>query len=445
MIRFSLVTISLVLSLASPSSAVEKPNVILVLADDQGSLDLGSYGSTDLVTPHTDALAARGVRFTRFYSAAPVCSPSRAGLLTGRWPIRAGVPSNCASEAGGKGALPASETTMAEMFQKAGYVTSHIGKWHLGFTPETLPRAQGFEYSFGHMGGCIDNYSHFFFWSGPNRHDLWRDGVEVHHDGEFFPDLMVKEASQFLEQNREKPFFLYYALNTPHYPYQGEPKWLEHFKDLPYPRNLYAAFLATQDERLGQLFSKIESLGLRERTIVVYQSDNGYSTEDRAHHGGGNSGPYRGAKFSLFEGGIRLPAIISWPGSLPEGQVRDQLSHSCDWMPTLAALTGVNLPEVPFDGRSLVPVLHSGEAESPHSHHVLHWQVGDGPKADWAVREGDWKLIGKTRDTSESGENRSVEMFLVHLGDDPGEKINRAKEHPEIVERLRQLHATYLD
>lgn len=430
---------------ALPAIAAEKPNVIVIMADDQGSVDLGSYGATDLATPHTDALAARGVRFTQFYSAAPVCSPSRAGLLTGRWPVRAGVPGNCASQQGGKGALPPSEITMAEMFKAAGYSTAHIGKWHIGYTPDTLPLRQGFDHSFGHMGGCIDNFSHFFYWSGPNIHDLWRNGEKVHHDGEFFPDLMVREASQFIVANREKPFFIYYALNSPHYPYQGDAKWLEHFKDLPYPRNLYAAFVAAQDQRLGDLFAKVDELGLREKTIVVFQSDNGHSTEERAHYGGGSAGSYRGAKFSLFEGGIRLPAIISWPGKLPENEVRDQLAHSCDWLPTLASLAEVAAPDVHLDGRSLVPVLHDAAAVSPHDGSALHWQVGNGPKADWAVREGDWKLIGRSRDTSKGGESPIVEMQLFNLAEDPAEANNLAAQYPDQVRHLRELHEKHLD
>lgn len=418
-----------------------KPNVIVILADDLGSVDLGCYGSTDLETPHVDGLAERGVRFTQFYSAAPVCSPSRAGLLTGRWPVRAGVPGNCASQKGAKGALPPEEITLAEMFGAAGYATAHIGKWHIGYTPETLPRAQGFEHSFGHMGGCIDNRSHFFYWSGPNVHDLWRNEVEVFHDGEFFPDLMVKEAAAFMERSRGRPFFIYYALNTPHYPYQGDAKWLEHFKHLPYPRNLYAAFVAAQDERLGQLFAKVEELGLREQTVIVFQSDNGHSTEERAHYGGGDAGPYRGAKFSLFEGGIRLPAIISWPGQLPQNQVRSQVAHACDWLPTLAELTGVPVPSVHLDGRSQVAVLRDAGAASPHQHKPLHWQVGLGPNAEWAVREGDWKLIGKTRDTSKPGAQAElITDFLVDLSQDPGERINRAAQNPDVVDRLRTLH-----
>ncbi|MCB1206864.1 MAG: sulfatase-like hydrolase/transferase [Verrucomicrobiae bacterium] len=424
--------------------AAERPNVIFLLADDQGSVDLGSYGSEDLETPHLDALASRGVRFTRFYSAAPVCSPSRAGVLTGRYPVRAGVPGNCASQKGAKGALPPEEVTMAEMFKAAGYATAHIGKWHLGYTPETHPLAQGFDHSFGHMGGCIDNYSHFFYWSGPNVHDLWRNGEEVFHDGEFFPDLMVKEASGFIEANRAKPFFIYYAMNTPHYPYQGDAKWLERFKDLPYPRNLYAAFVAAQDERLGRLFAKLDELGLRENTIIVFQSDNGHSTEERAHFGGGNAGPFRGAKFSLLEGGIHLPAILSWPGKLPKGEVRHQRAHACDWLPTLAELSGVPLPERPLDGLSLAKVLSDSAAPSPHEGKALHWQVGDGPKADWAVTEGDWKLIGRSRDTTVGTKIAPLENHLVNLAEDPGEAVNRAAEHPEVLERLRKLHESHL-
>jgi arylsulfatase A-like enzyme len=295
------------------------------------------------------------------------------------------------------------------------------------------------------MGGCIDNRSHFFYWSGPNIHDLWRNGEEVFHDGEFFPDLMVAEASRFIEANRAKPFFIYYALNSPHYPYQGDAKWLEHFKALPYPRNLYAAFVAAQDERLGVLFAKLDELGLRENTIVVFQSDNGHSTEERAHFGGGSAGSNRGAKFSLFEGGIRLPAILSWPGRLPVGESRDQIAHACDWMPTLAELCGVPLPDKTLDGLSLAKVLADGAVPSPHDGKSLHWQVGEGPKADWAVREGEWKLIGKSRDTTDGHSKEILENFLVNLADDPGETTNRAAAHPDIVARLRKIHESPLE
>lgn len=417
----------------------ERPNVIVIMTDDQGSIDAGCYGAGDLVTPALDALARRGVRFTQFYSAAPVCSPSRAGLLTGRYPLRAGLPTNAGSQRGGHG-MPGEQVTIAEMLKSAGYATAHIGKWHLGYTPEMMPNGQGFDHSFGHMGGCIDNYSHFFYWSGPNVHDLHRNGREVQYPGRFFGDLMVEEATRFIEQHRDRPFFIYFAVNMPHYPYQGDPKWLEHYKGLPYPRNLYAAFVSTLDERVvGALLKKVDDFGLREQTLVIYQSDNGHSTEERAHFGGGNAGPYRGAKFSLFEGGMRLPAVISWPGHLPEGEVRDQLVHSCDWMPTIAELTGTKLLNDDIDGLSIVPVVRSATAPSPHK--VLHWHVGPGPNAQWAIREGDWKLIGNAQDTSGgplSAEDKK--LFLSNLSTDVSEKRNLSKEHPDLAARLKKRH-----
>jgi arylsulfatase A len=428
----------LLLALTASASAREgKPNVIVIFTDDQGSVDAGCYGS-EIATPGIDSLAASGVRFTQFYSAAPVCSPSRAGLLTGRYPVRAGVPGNTTSEKG-KGGMPPEQITIAEMLKAEGYATGHIGKWHLGYTPESMPNGQGFDHSFGHMGGCIDNYSHFFYWQGPNRHDLHRNGEEIFADGEFFPDLMVKEAEQFISENKDKPFFIYFAMNTPHYPYQGDPKWLERYKDLPYPRNLYAAFVSTLDARIASLIGVIEKNGLREDTIIIFQSDHGHSTEDRAHSGGGSSGPYRGAKFSLFEGGLRVPAVISWPGKLPVGEVRGQLAHGCDWVPTIAELCGLDFSKYEIDGKSLASVARSNDAPTPHK--VTHWMVGNGPKAQWAVREGDWKLIGNPRDTSnpQKGEKPGA-LWLSNLAEDIGEMKNHAKANPDVVDRLKKLH-----
>lgn len=420
-------------------AAEPRPNVIIILSDDQGSIDLGCYGSSDLITPNTDALAARGVRFTQFYAGAPVGSPSRAALLTGRHPVRAGVSGNAPSQRGSYLGLPPTEVTLAEFLKPAGYQTAHIGKWHLGYSPDLSPNTQGFDHSFGHMGGCIDNYSHFFYWGGPNTHDLHRNGREVFHDGEFFPDLMLREAVDFIRRNQSKPFFLYYALNTPHYPYQGGVKWLERFRHLPHPRDMYAATLAAQDERIGELLKEVANLGLREKTIVIFQSDNGHSTEERAHFGGGSAGRLRGAKFSMFEGGIRVPAIISWPGKLPEGKVRNQMAHAMDWFPTLAELCRVPLPERPIDGRSLVPVIKSDDAPSPHE--FLDWQIGIGSGATWAVRRGPWKLIVNSLDTTAGvAFPPRVSEILVNLDDDPGELTDRAPNNPDIVSALRALH-----
>ena len=416
---------------------VAPPNVIVILTDDQGTADLHIAGASDIDTPHMDALARRGVRFSQFYAAAPVCSPSRAGLLTGRHPVRAGMPGNAPSEEGKPG-MPGREVTIAEMLRTAGYATGHVGKWHLGYSPDTMPMAQGFDTSFGHMGGCIDNYSHFFYWAGPNRHDLHRDGREVQAPGRYFGDLMVDEGIAFLRRNKDRPFFLYFAINAPHYPYQGDPKWLERYARLGYPRNLYAAFLSTTDERIGRLLAELDALRLRERTIVIVQSDHGHSTEERAHFGGGSAGIHRGAKFSLFEGGIRVPAIVSRPGHLPEGQVRDQLAHGCDWLPTIAELCGVPLPKVHLDGKSLAAVLRSADAPTPHE--ALHWQAEKG----WAVRAGDWKLLHDPLDTTRRAPGvRIPGDYLVNLRADPSERTNLAAAHPEIVERLTRLHAGF--
>lgn len=416
-----------------------KPNVVVIYTDDQGSIDVNAYGAKDLVTPAMDSLCRDGVRFTQFYAAAAVCSPSRAALLTGRVPVRAGVPGNVSSHPGGRGALPADQVTMAEMFKAAGYATAHIGKWHLGFTPPTMPNGQGFDYSFGHMGGCIDNYSHFFYWVPPNRHDLYQNGKEVWRTGEYFPTLMVEEAAKFMEANREKPFFMYWAINLPHYPLQGTEKWRRryaHIKDEK--RHKYAAFMSTMDEAIGDLLEEIDSLGLRDDTIVVFQSDHGHSVEERTFSGGGNSGPYRGAKFSLFEGGIRVPAMIRWPGRIPAGEVRDQFAVSVDWLPTLAEYANVPLPKRKLDGKSLAKVIHLGRAQSPHTE--FHW-MSTGSNPQWAVREGDWKLIGNPRDpTRKSPLGKDDKLFLVNLSLDVGEQKNLRYTHPDELKRLKSIH-----
>ncbi|MDB4566781.1 sulfatase-like hydrolase/transferase [Akkermansiaceae bacterium] len=416
------VVIFALLACVLPLSA-RKPNVIVIFTDDQGTVDMNCYGASDLVTPNMDGLAKRGVRFTQFYSAAPVCSPSRVGLMTGRTPQHGGLNGNVPLDSVG---MPSQQITIAEKLKEAGYATAHIGKWHLGHHKETIPNAQGFDHSFGHLVGCIDNYSHFFYWSGPNKHDLWRNGKEVFHNGEFFPDLMVKEAGEIIDKNKARPFFIYFALNTPHYPYQGSPEWLDHYKDLPYPRNLYAAFLSTTDDRIGALLKKVDDVGLTDNTIIIFQSDHGASEEVRAHQGGGSAGPHRGAKFSLYEGGIRVPAIISWPGTLPENEVRNQIATGCDWFPTIMELCEIPAATHKIDGKSLLPVIKSESETSAHK--IFHWKSGNAV----AVREGKWKLVIS---------GKKVELF--DLPKDLGEARNLAKENPEVVERLRGKSAEY--
>ena len=436
-----------ILSIADITTAQtqKKPNILVIYTDDQGSLDLNIYGAKDLHTPNVDALARRGVRFTQFYAAAPVCSPSRAALITGRYPQRAGLATNASSEKNKAGGMPGEQITMAEVFRDGGYATAHIGKWHIGYSKPTMPNAQGFDYSYGHMGGCIDNYSHYFYWDGPNRHDLWRNGEEVWEDGEYFPDRMVEEVNGFMEQNKTKPFFIYWALNIPHYPLQGQAKWREYYKTLPSPRQEYAALVSTMDEKVGIVLDKLKVLGLMENTIVIFQSDHGHSEEERTFGGGGYAGPYSGSKFSLLEGGIRVPAIISWPGTISQNEVRNQFAVNVDWLPTLAELCDVPLPERTIDGKSLVQVIRSSNARSPHD--TFFWQSG-GKKDDpqWAVREGDWKLIHNPMGYTHSGGGADqARTYLFNVRSDVSEKNDLTKEHPDLVKRLREQYEMWVN
>ncbi len=418
--------------------ADEKPNVLVLFTDDQGTFDLNCYGSSDLSTPNLDALAEEGLRFTQFYAASAVCSPSRAGLLTGRYPHRAGVPGNAEShptQFGSGHGLKEKQMTMAEVFKQAGYTTGHFGKWHLGFEPG--PNRQGFDLSVGFMGGCIDKFSHINYgqapWGQDKWHDWYRNGVEEWATGRHSGDLIVDEAIQFIKNAEDKPWFIYAAFGTPHYPMNAYNKHWYEFQHLDEPRRSYAAVMATLDEQIGRLVDAIDSLGLRENTIIVFQSDHGHSNEARNNYGGGNAGHLRGAKASLFEGGLRVPAIISWPGQIAQKETRHQMAVSCDWLPTLAEFCNVPLTHS-IDGKSIVSVIQNN-SESPHD--VWHWAL----RQQWAVRKGNWKLLRNINDTSDGRNKKRVEgPFLVNLAEDESELKDVATEHAEILQELLELH-----
>ena len=431
-------------------NAQKKPNVIIIYTDDQATLDVNVLGAKDLVSPNMDKLMLSGTTFTQFY-ASPVCSPSRASLLTGKNPQRAGVPGNAGQDLSRTSGLPPSEYTMAEMFKENGYATYLIGKWHLGYQPEMRPNQQGFDYSFGHLVGCIDNYSHFYYWGGdnnyvggPNRHDLYRNNEEIFLDGEYFPDLMVKEAKKVIDKKSEDPFFMFFAMNTPHYPYQGYAKWIKYYRDkgVKHPRDLYAAFLTTQDEKIGELIQLLDDNKLRENTIIIFQSDNGHSTETRAYHGGGFTGPYRGAKQSLFEGGIRVPAAISWPGKIPSNQFRDQMSINVDWMPTLIDLCGFDTDTSDMDGKSLLPIIENENAPSNHEKGYC-WEFGRRGDPTWVARKGKWKLYANPYDTSRREYTYPEKFVLFDLENDPGESVNLYDQKPNIVYELKSLYKAW--
>ncbi|MDE0105159.1 MAG: sulfatase-like hydrolase/transferase [Bryobacterales bacterium] len=433
-----------------------RPNIVIVYTDDQGTLDAGCYGSGDIHTPNIDALARRGVRFTQAY-AHTVCCPSRSQLLTGRVPQRGGVInwlSNHPLDENGRN-MYTSEITLAEVLRENGYRTGLTGKWHLGAKSGHQPQDQGFDEAYGHLGGFIDNYEHKFLHSNPRRppfHDLYRNGEEIDETGRYFPDLVVREATRFIVENKDRPFFLYCAFNVPHYPEQSDAKFDKMYDSMAMPRRSYAAMVTTTDDRIGQVLNTLDTWGLRENTLVIFLSDNGHSTEQfanwgvnyGANGGGGNTGPWRGAKASMFEGGIRVPTIISLPGRIPEGEVRDQAISNMDFFPTVLELLEINPPDYEVDGKSLWPVLRSSDAPSQHG--TFHWMWQD----QWAVREGDWKLIGNGRDTTglespHAPRKEMGELYLANLADDRPESLNHASERPDVVRRLKALHDEWLE
>jgi len=427
------------------------PNVIFILTDDQGTLDANCFGSTDLHTPSIDKIAANGVRFTQAY-AHTVCCPARAMLMTGRYPQRSNVNSWMQGRMRGPKGLNmfGSEVTIAETLQAAGYRTGLFGKWHLGAHTEHGPTEQGFDEFFGIRDGFIDNYVHYQL-HGTGYHDLYEGTKEVFHRGHYFPDLITDRALSFIERNRDVPFFLYFALNIPHYPEQSLARYGKRYEHLPEPRRSYAAIVSTTDDYIGRVLMQLETLKLLEDTIIVFLSDNGHSEEDyqikvdhhmsgypRGHNygangGGGNTGPWIGSKGTFFEGGIRTPAILSYPRKLPKGIVRDQAVTAMDWYPTALELCGIEIPGgVELDGRSVLPLVRDESAPSRYA--VMHWQW----QKSWMVREGDWKLIVNGRHRIDG--KRADPVYLANLTDEQPERKNHAEKHSEVVERLRRLH-----
>jgi arylsulfatase A len=435
----------------------QRPNIVILFTDDQGTLDAGCYGADDLHTPHIDRLSRSGVRFTRAY-AHTVCCPSRAALLTGRHPQRSGIrdwtQNNPHDKEKGLN-LPLSEVTIAEILKDSGYRTGLFGKWHLGAALENGPLEQGFDTFFGHRSGFIDNYVHYFL-HGRGFHDLWSNKEEIFVEDSYFPSLMTERAVSFIEENSKRPFFLYMAFNLPHYPEQPDSLFVAANDELTEPRRSYATVVSTVDDKIGQIINKLEELSLRENTLVIFMSDNGHSTEETfiriedhasglpkgtnycANGGGGYTGKWRGAKASFLEGGIRVPAIVSYPGRFPENVTRDQVISVMDFFPTICDLIGASLPGRPIDGHSLIPIIDSN---GPSNHEKLFFEW----RNQWAVIDGKWKLILNGRDTTgefsphPQKEEKMETPYLANLDDEHPEEKNYASERPEIVKRLSEL------
>lgn len=425
--------------------ARRRPSFVIIYTDDQGYHDLGCQGAAELKTPNLDALAASGARFTDWYSNAPMCSPSRAALMSGRYPIRAGVPSNGP-------ALPASERTVAKLFREAGYATALTGKWHLGSTDADCPNAHGFDSFYGFHSGCVDFYSHRYYWGEPRRvnyHDLWRNRTEVFEDGRYLTEAITAEAVSFIRAQRSRPFLLYVAYNAPHYPMHAPKKYVDRFGHLEPERRMYAAMLAAVDDGVGEIVSALQAAGLRDDTVIFYAADNGATREPRAGLGGepargGSNAPLRGAKFSLFDGGIRVPAMLSWPGVIPAGRVIREAGATFDVLPTFCECAGIRPPaDRRIDGASVLSMAARGAA-SPHE--ALFW-ASDG---QLAARKGKWKLVldGFLADGTPEGRKRLTgddAVFLSDIEADPGETRNLRRQSPETVEQLTAMARRWLD
>ncbi len=433
------------------TSRQDKPNVVIIFTDDQGALDANCYGSTDLHTPAIDSLAESGVRFTQAYSHT-VCCPARAMLMTGRQPQRGNVNDWMQGPLNGpKGRnMLTSEVTIAEVLRKAGYRTGLFGKWNLGGHRDHGPTKQGFDEFFGIRDGFIENYTHYFLHRN-GYHDLYEGTREVFHRGSYFPDLMVDRALSFMDRHQDRPFLLYVPFNIPHYPEQSLERFRERYKNMPEPRRTYAATVTTTDDYIRRILTQIDNLGLRENTIVIFQSDNGHSEEDYqitvdghlsgfekgwnygANAGGGNTGKWIGAKGSFLEGGIRVPSIFRYPPVTKGGEVHDQAITAMDWFPTILELAGVDIPDdLELDGHSALPVIKSASAKSAYG--VMHWAW----QGRWAVRDGDWKLMYDGARNLAGGDDTKI--YLANLSDAKPEQTNHAAAQPRIVKRLTALH-----
>jgi arylsulfatase A-like enzyme len=408
-------------SLSLPAAAVPCPNLVFILADDLGYGDLSCYGSTDIRTPNIDRLAKEGVRFTQFYANGPVCTPTRCGLMTGRYQQRIGGLEWAILPGKKHLGLPPQEKTLAAMLRETGYATALSGKWHLGYTPDRAPNAHGFDHFFGLLSGNHDYFTHR---ENNGEPDLYLDEKPVVMGG-YSTHLITRHALQFLETMKAKPFFLYVAFNAPHFPFQtpedaGRQVTLREWA--MGSRETYVRMVEAMDAGVGEILAALERHGLTRNTVVIFVSDNGGERYSR-------NGPLAKGKGQLWEGGLRVPCVARWPGQIPAGEVLAQTGIMMDWTATIANLAGAAPPpNRPFDGMDLGPFLVG--RQKPVERTLFWRRVGpDFVKTHRAVRCGDWKLI----------ESVKGDTFLHNLASDIGETTNVARRNPERVQRLKAL------
>ncbi len=396
---------------ATSAGAVEhrKPNIVLIVADDLGYGELGIQESKDIPTPNVDQIARRGVRFTNGYVSCPVCSPTRAGIMTGRYQQRFGHefnpgPNEAADPAFG---LPTTEVTLAERLRTLGYATGMVGKWHLGFRPELQPTRRGFEEFYGFLGGA-HNYMN------PRRGSIQvlRGTVHVEEE-EYLTDALAREAVGFINRHKDEAFFLYLPFNAVHMPLQATSRDLERFAAIDdVKRRTFAAMLAAHDDAVGRVIAAIRNAGLQRDTFIIYVSDNGGPTPQTTS----SNLPLRGYKAQVLEGGIRVPFLMQWTGHLPAGKVCEQPVIALDIHPTVVAAAGESLSaDAKLDGVDLLPYLTGAKTSAPHDY--LFWRFG----RQSAVRQGNWKLVRMA--------NREPELF--DLSKDVREMNDLSLAHPQ--------------
>lgn len=433
-IRASLcAVISLIPALASAQGGnTQRPNIVLIITDDVGYGDLGSYGAPDVRTPNIDSLARDGVRLTDFYANAATCSPTRTGLISGRYQQRFGLeqPLGARGKMDWERGLSPTGRSLPQLLKNNGYATALIGKWHLGWKSEFSPLAHGFDHFFGFKSGFVDYYQHTAGVDAPLTADLFENDRPVEVPG-YMTDLITERSVRFIEQNAGRPFFIDVSYNAGHWPYQppDQPstardngRHLSPFDDSTSTRADYVAMLERADQGTGRILEALDRAGLRQNTIVIFTNDNGGEWLSR-------NAPLFHHKGSVWEGGIRVPAIIRWPGRIPAGRVSGQVGLTMDLTASILAATGTAVPpEARLEGINLLPVL---EGRAPEVDRTLFWRV-TGPSPQQAVRSGEWKLL------LDGGR-----ALLFNLRTDVGERNNVIGQRSDIARGLRPLLAAW--
>lgn len=414
-LRFLAVALGVLYGSLAHAQAPKKPNILVIVGDDMGYADIGVHGCKDIPTPHIDSIAKNGIRFTSGYVSGPYCSPTRAGLLTGRYQTRFGHEFNPGPQAKDDFGLSLKETTLAQRLRQLGYTTGLVGKWHLGFAEKFHPLERGFQHFFGFLGGAHP------YVPGKGA-PVYRDRETVDEKA-YLTDAFRREAVGFIEKHKSEPFFLYLAFNAVHTPLQAEDKYLKKFAGIQdEKRKKYAAMMSAMDDAIGAVLAKLREAGLEEDTLIFFISDNGGPEAVN----GSDNGPFRGVKATTWEGGIRVPWLMQWKGRLPGGKTYDEPVIQLDILPTtIAAAGGEVKADAKLDGVNLLPFLEGKKTGVPHD--ALFWRFG----AQTAIRMGDWNLV------EASG---SKGKLLFNLREDPGQSKDLSVANPD---RVRTMQAAW--